>query len=290
MRIDAHQSFWRFKEGAEQHPGQSFHPNDQQNQHQEKVLQQDYLPTHIEPNIIENGFHGVVAQASISASSENDWLISLKNNYSSILAAVGWIDLTAPNALAQMSKYKGELAGFCWHLDTHANDQSQSDRLISGCNKLADFGFSLDLTPTANTMVALTALLETTTEVSCIINPSRLLKNEPDISLWQQWIAQLPARENLYCQLNGLAERVPAPDGEDDFLDVERVGPYLDVLLERLGSENLIYASGWPYCTLSATYDEVYDITLALIDALSPTEQANVLGDNAARCYSISQA
>ena len=48
-----------------------------------------------------------------------------------------------------------------------------------------------------------------------------------------------------------------------------------------------MYGSDWPVCTLAASYGEVWELAGTLIQDLSETERAAVLGDTAVRVYGL---
>ncbi len=48
-----------------------------------------------------------------------------------------------------------------------------------------------------------------------------------------------------------------------------------------------MFGSDWPVCTLTATFDEVYDITNLYIGKLSAHEQYLIMGESAALFYNI---
>ena len=255
MRLDGSQEFWRYDANSAR-------------QYDNPMLAQDYLPAHSEPSMLEMGFHGAIAQAAWPSPSENEFLNAIKSESQFILATTGWIDLTANNALAAMSQYQGSLAGFRWWLDDSTLADNYSD-LCRGINWLSDFDFSLDIS-LAGTNVN-----------------NALLRAGIALDHWRDLISDLAHQNNHWFKLTGLAEKVSAPDYEDQLLDVDIAAPFLDIMLEKLGSDRLIYASGWPNSNLYATIEEVYDITVALIEPLSADEQAAIMGDNAARCYRL---
>lgn len=48
-----------------------------------------------------------------------------------------------------------------------------------------------------------------------------------------------------------------------------------------------MFGSDWPVCTLTATFDEVYDITNLYLGKLSAREQDLIMGESAALFYNI---
>ena len=74
---------------------------------------------------------------------------------------------------------------------------------------------------------------------------------------------------------------------EEDWLEIDRALPYLRALLDTFAAQRLLYASGWPHSNLSATYDEVYDINLALLESVGSEAQQAIMGGTAAALYRL---
>ncbi|MFP6805210.1 MAG: amidohydrolase family protein [Pseudomonadales bacterium] len=55
----------------------------------------------------------------------------------------------------------------------------------------------------------------------------------------------------------------------------------------RFTPQRLMFGSDWPVCTLTATFDEVYDITNLYLGKLSAHEQDLIMGESAALFYNI---
>ena len=80
---------------------------------------------------------------------------------------------------------------------------------------------------------------------------------------------------------------LPPQDPEADELAIDEYLPYLDLALEQCTPRRLMFGSDWPVCTLTATFDEVYDITNLYIGKLSAHEQDLIMGESAALFYNI---
>jgi L-fuconolactonase len=53
------------------------------------------------------------------------------------------------------------------------------------------------------------------------------------------------------------------------------------------GPDRLLFGSDWPVCTLAAPYGRVVAATDELVDGLSATERAAVMGGTAATVYGL---
>ena len=85
--------------------------------------------------------------------------------------------------------------------------------------------------------------------------------------------------------------RMPASGMVSDYRDEHwpegTFEPYLDVIFEAFGPDRVLIATDWPVCLVGADYAETMSVVLDYITDLSPSEQAAVTGDNAARVYGI---
>ncbi|MDC0067814.1 amidohydrolase [Gammaproteobacteria bacterium] len=61
-------------------------------------------------------------------------------------------------------------------------------------------------------------------------------------------------------------------------------------MLEQFTPQRLMFGSGWPVCTLTAIFDEVYDIANLYIGKLTAHEQDLIMGESAGLFYNIKSA
>ncbi|MBO6558061.1 MAG: amidohydrolase family protein [Pseudomonadales bacterium] len=274
-RIDAHQNFWAFNEAD--------YPGLQDN----NILQQDYLPAYIEPALIENGFHGSIAVQCRDSLDETEFLISLSEE-KSIIGVVGWVDLTAGNLLATLSRYQGKVNGFRYPLIGQPEAFLKSEALNRGLRLLQDFGFTFDLLVSPDQLTDCAALVDELPDQPFVLNHLGCPEySEAGFNTWAEPIKVLAERPNVYCKLSSLVVEGGHGEWDEDVLDIDPLLPFVEVAIESFTPERLMFASDWPYCTMKATYDEVCDITATCIDNLSISEQAAIMGNTAARFYNI---
>jgi L-fuconolactonase len=65
---------------------------------------------------------------------------------------------------------------------------------------------------------------------------------------------------------------------------------YLDVVLDAFGQDRLMFGSDWPVCRQAAEYGAVLDVVESYTAALSPPDQAAILGETAMRWYRIGES
>jgi len=102
---------------------------------------------------------------------------------------------------------------------------------------------------------------------------------------WRAGVRRLAELPNVACKLSGLVT-----EAQWDAWKPSDFRPYLDVVLEAFGPGRLMFGSDWPVCLLAGSYSDVAGLARDAIAALSPSEQEQVLGGNAARAYRIEPA
>jgi L-fuconolactonase len=101
-------------------------------------------------------------------------------------------------------------------------------------------------------------------------------------TLWELNLAALSTFENVYCKVSGLVTEANWKNWT-----YEQISPYLDEVFECFGPNRIMYGSDWPVCLLAATYEQQLLVIQHYVSNLSPTEKANVLGENAKRFYNL---
>jgi hypothetical protein len=89
-------------------------------------------------------------------------------------------------------------------------------------------------------------------------------------------LARLP---KVSCKLSGLVTEA-GPGWTAD-----QIGPFAGHMLDWFGPERLMFGSGWPVSTATASYGEVLRLARSVLDGLSQAEQAAVLGGTATAVY-----
>src|SRR4051794_2992720 len=103
QRIDAHQHFWKFDP-----------VRDSWIDGKMSVIQKDFFPADLLPEIRQNNIDGCVVVQSDQSLEENEFHIRNAENYDFIKGIVGWVDLQSPvveEKLAHYSLFK-DIKGF----------------------------------------------------------------------------------------------------------------------------------------------------------------------------------
>ncbi len=278
MRIDAHQHFWHYNE-----TDYDWIRNNQ------RFLRQDYLPAHLQPYLHENGLAGTIAVQARQSIQETEYLLQLAKTNDFIKGIVGWVDLTAGDLSAALSKYQSQLTGVrhVIHDEPEIDFMLQAD-FCRGIGMLDDFGYTYDLLIRPEQFNSSLKLIDRFPNQQFVIDHIA----KPDIASgeiepWKSGMIKLAERENVYCKLSGMVTEANYLTWSEEEVPLNDFAPYIDVTLDSFGAERLMFGSDWPVCTLAATYDEVYDIVNEYIFKLSPDEQANIMGETATRFYQL---
>ena len=99
---------------------------------------------------------------------------------------------------------------------------------------------------------------------------------------WAGRLATLARLPNTFCKLSGMVTEAVWTDWS-----VDDLRPYADLVLETFGPSRLLFGSDWPVCLLAAGYQDVVDVTHALIEDLSVDEHGSIFGGTATEVYRL---
>ena len=144
-------------------------------------------------------------------------------------------------------------------------------------------GFTFDLCATHDQLGDLVKLVGHCPDTRFVLDhcgkpPIRERLLEP----WRADIAALAEYENVSCKVSGLLTEA-GPDGWSD----AALAPYVDWVVERFGTERVMYGSDWPVLTLADGYGAWYGYTERVTGAWSAADRSGFYGDNAARVYDL---
>jgi L-fuconolactonase len=217
---------------------------------------------------------------------ENDWLLSLARSRPVIKGVVGWVDLAAPDITTQLEALAihPEIKGF-----RHVVIDEPDDKFLlredfqRGIAALGLFGFTYDLLIFPRHVPAAMQLVRKFPQQRFVVDHLGL----PDIrgkqiSSWQSGLKELAALPNVFAKLSGLVYRAHWQRWRpQDF------APYIDAALELFGPKRLMIGSNWPVCTVGGEFKNIINAYLDGIRALSPQDQAEILGGTCVRCYRL---
>ena len=272
MQIDSHQHFWRISRGDYFWMSPDL-----------KLLYHDFGPEDLQPLLARHGIDRTILVQAAQTVAETEFMLELAMSAPFVAGVVGWAEFTDPCAVDTIERLADTplIVG----LRPMVQDIADDDWLVRS-----------DLAPAFRT------LIEQRLVFDALILPrhlSRLLvvaDRYPDLSIvvdhgakpfiregvldpWRADMVAVAARPNIVCKLSGLVTEAKAD------WTVSDLRPYVDHLLKIFGPQRLLWGSDWPVVNLSGGYDQWREVTLDLLSSLSETDQAAVLGGNAARIY-----
>ena len=275
MKIDAHQHFWRY------HPVEHAWIGDDM-----AGLKRDYLPEDLQPELRAAGFDGCVAVQASGSEAETRFLLDLAERHPFVRGVVGWVDLRAEDAADRLAHFARNplLRGI-----RHPVQDEPDDRFMlrsdfrRGLGYLKQFDLCYDLLIHPRHLPVAAELVSGFPDQPFVLDHlAKPFIREQRMDPWQSEIRALAAFPSVSCKLSGLVTE--AAWGQWQPADFR---PYLDTALEAFGPDRLLIGSDWPVCRLSASYGETMGLVTDYLRALSETERAKVLGENAARVYRI---
>ncbi len=275
LKIDAHQHFWQYNPVRDQ-----WINNDM------AILQEDFLPEHLQPILEHYDFQGTVVVQSDQSPAENRFQLENAERHPFIKAVVGWADLQSPDLDAQLRAYQQfpKLKGFRSML------QSDPDRSLmlrpdfqAGIAKLQEYGYTFDLLVLPDQLKYAEALVAAFPGQRFVLNHI----GKPNIRQrqFEDWVADikaLAAHDHVYCKVSGMVT-----EADLRLWKFEDFKPYIDTIFDYFGIQRVMYGSDWPVCRLAATFGEVMQILENYTAPFTREERSLFWAQNAIRFYNI---
>ncbi|MEC5166236.1 L-fuconolactonase [Flavobacterium sp. PL11] len=275
MKIDSHQHFWKY------HPIKEAWISEDM-----KVIQQDFMPADLFPILQENNIDGCIAVQADQSEEETHFLIQLAANNDFIKAVVGWVDFKAVNIeerLHYFSKFD-KLKGFRHIVQGEAEDDFLlGDDFCQGIALLEKYNFTYDLLILPKHLSYAAKFVARFPQQSFVID--HLAKpnfQSANVSEWEKGIKELATFKNVYCKVSGMVTEAHWSNWKaEDFKYC------LDVLVDNVGIDRLMFGSDWPVCLLAASYKQCCSIVENYFSTFSKEDQNKIWGGNAVKCYHL---
>jgi L-fuconolactonase len=275
MKIDSHQHFWKY------HPIKEAWISEDM-----KVIQQDFMPADLFPILQENNIDGCIAVQADQSEEETHFLIQLAANNDFIKAVVGWVDFKAVNIeerLHYFSKFD-KLKGFRHIVQGEAEDDLLlGDDFCQGIALLEKYNFTYDLLILPKHLSYAAKFVARFPQQSFVID--HLAKpnfQSANVSEWEKGIKELATFKNVYCKVSGMVTEAHWSNWKaEDFKYC------LDVLVDNVGIDRLMFGSDWPVCLLAASYKQCCSIVENYFSTFSKEDQNKIWGGNAVKCYHL---
>ncbi|NUQ24156.1 MAG: amidohydrolase family protein [Saprospiraceae bacterium] len=275
MKIDAHQHFWIFDP-----------VRDAWIDHSMAVLQRDFMPADLAPLLQQAGIDGCVAVQADQSEHETNFLLELAEQNDFIKKVVGWVDLCAPDVDRRLEQWQDnpKLAGFRHILQAEPPEKMATREFRNGIGALCRLKYTYDMLIYPHHLPAAYDLAKTYSYQPFVIDHlAKPFIKKQEIEPWKQHIQAMASLPNVYCKLSGLVT-----EADHAFWEESHIRPYMDVALEAFGPDRLMFGSDWPVCLLAADYQRTFDLVKNYIQALSESEQNQIMGKTACRFYNIS--
>jgi L-fuconolactonase len=277
-RIDAHQHFWALARG-------DYHWLNLATNPALGPIHRDFQPDELRPLLQAQGIHGSVLVQAAATVTETEYLLSLAAAHDFIRGVVGWVDLSAPDAVATLER-----------LARHAAFKSVRPML----QDLPDPAWiaTAAIGPAVQTLVRLGLCFDALVKTAHLPHLLDFARRHPALPIvidhaakpdmahhelvaWRALLAPLAALPQVHCKLSGLVTEIgPA-------WQIDTLRPYTDAVLDLFGPQRVMWGSDWPVLNLAADYARWSETTHALMQGLDEDARAAVLGGNAVRFYRL---
>jgi L-fuconolactonase len=255
LAVDAHFHLWRYRASELDWITEDM-----------GALRRDFVAADAVRELAGAGVRGGVVVQARSTLAENEFLLAQQAACSAILGVVGWVDLRAPDVGTVLERYAGRLTGVRHIVQSEPDDEFllRSD-FQRGVSLLGGFGMSYDILIVPRQLPAACAFADRNPELRLILD--HLAKPPIATGAMEPWARDLRAlarRPHVFLKASGL------------------------VAFEAFGAERIIFGSDFPVCLVAASYRRVKRVIDDYCAALSETERAGVLADNAIAFYHLS--
>lgn len=199
---------------------------------------------------------GIVAFASLTTPAELDRTLDA-------LAA-------RPRVKGVRHNIQGEPSGFCTQRS-----------FVDGVRKVGARGLTFDLCATHDQLRDVVELVRLCPDTRFVLDHcGKPAIRDRLLDPWRADIADLAECANVWCKISGLVtEASPTDWRESDLV------PYASHVVERFGTERVMYGSDWPVLTLAANYAAWFGFTEWLTKGWSDAERRAFYRGNALRAY-----
>lgn len=241
--IDAHQHFWQLDRGDYDWPNASVAP-----------IFRDFGPQDLAPLLAEAGVGKTVLVQATPTVAETRYLLQLASRTPFVAAVVGWVDLTAADAIDTIDDLRADpmLRGMRPMLqsieDTDWILQPAADAAL---RHMARVGLRFDALIQPRHLPVIATLAQRHPDLSIVIDhiakPRMGAGAAPDPA-WIDGIARLATLPNVWCKLSGIITEI-GPDWVPQ--DLTREAAHV---LQQFGPARVMWGSDWPVVNLAGTY------------------------------------
>jgi L-fuconolactonase len=235
------------------------------------------------------GVTATVVVQTVAETTETEELLDLAEATPLMAGVVGYVDLATPDVGEQLDRLRERPSG-AWLVGIRSLVQDEPDpgwlvrpAVLAGLREVARRDLVYDLLIRPHQLAAALAAVTEVPEGRFVVD--HLAKPAIASGAWEPWgsgLAALAACGNVSAKLSGLVTEASWASWSTGDLR-----PYVEHAVAKFGPDRLLFGSDWPVCTLAAPYERVVALAAELVDGLSTTEQAAVMGRTAAAVYGL---
>jgi L-fuconolactonase len=275
MRIDSHQHFWRYDPARDGWITEEM-----------QVLKRDYLPEHLQPEMLSNGIDATVAVQADQSERETLFLVDLAARHQFIAGVVGWVDLRNPEVNRRLEYFSqfAALRGFRHIAQSEPDDGFLArEDFVRGVAALGQFHFTYDILIYPKQLPAARELVEKLPDQAFVLDHiAKPLVKMREMDTWAADIRALAENPRVFCKLSGLITEADWRNWRTaDFK------PYLDVVFDAFGTDRLMFGSDWPVCLLAGGYAQVKDLIGDYVRERCAIGIEKIFGGNAVHFYGL---
>jgi L-fuconolactonase len=273
-RIDAHHHFWNF--GASEYGWMA----------DKKVLQRNFLPADLEPELAAAGISGTVAVQARQSLEETHWLLKLAGRHDFIHGVVGWAPLTEANVGATLERLAAnpKLRAIRHVLHDEADEHYiLREDFNRGVAELKRFDLAYDILIFERHLPQTIAFVDRhPNQIFIVDHLAKPRVRDGLVSPWRENMRELAKRPHVYCKLSGLATEADHLKWSESQLTL-----YMDVILSAFEPKRVLFGSDWPVCLLAIGYRQWVDIVARHLGRLPEGEQERVWAATAREAYKL---
>ena len=277
MRIDAHQHFWKLADRVGHWPPAAL-----------AAIHRDFGPADLQAALAAARITGTVLVQSLPTLADTHGLLDIAGRTDFVLGVVGWVDLLADDAPAQIAELARhrKLKGLRPMLhDLPDTEWITNAALDPALRAMQDHALVFDALVRPRHLGALLALARRHPALQIVIDHAA----KPEIARgrlepWRSEMSSLAALPQVHCKLSGLLTEAGTQP------TAHALGPYVEHLLDSFGPQRLIWGSDWPVLELAADYAAWWSMANAMCQAhagMDAEGMTAIFGGNARRLYQL---
>ncbi|HET7793540.1 MAG TPA: amidohydrolase family protein [Rhizobacter sp.] len=275
--IDAHQHFWRLADRAGQWPPASL-----------VEIHRDFGPADLQPFLERCHVSGTVLVQSLPSVADTEYLLQLAERHAFVRGVVGWVDLKAADAAAQIDRLAQhrQLKGLRPMLQDLDDERWIDDPALEpAVAAMRGHRLSFDALVLPRHLGALLAFARRNPALPIVIDhAAKPAIPRGQLQPWLGDLAALAALPQVHCKLSGLlTEAGPFPHAQ-------RLQPWMEAVYQLFGPRRLIWGSDWPVLNLAGHYEGWLAMALRFCElqpGASDETLAAIFGGNARRFYRL---